>query len=91
MVRAVNSGVSALIDPNGRLLAKTHADDPYRHPLPADGILVDAPRMLGGDTVYAKYGDWFVYLCILGLAAMGALAERARTPRVNRATSQDNA
>ena len=30
MVRSVNSGVSALIDPNGRLLQKTYADDPYR-------------------------------------------------------------
>jgi apolipoprotein N-acyltransferase len=88
MVRAVNSGVSALIDPNGRLLAKTYADDPYRHPLPADGIVVEAPRMLGGETVYAKYGDWFVYLCILGLAALGVRAERARSP-LNRATSRD--
>jgi apolipoprotein N-acyltransferase len=91
MVRAVNSGVSALIDPNGRLLANTLADDPYRHPLPADGILVDAPRMLGGETVYAKYGDWFVYLCILGLAAMAVLAERTRSPSVNRAMTRNSA
>jgi apolipoprotein N-acyltransferase len=52
---------------------------------------VDVPRMLGGDTVYAKYGDWFVYLCILCLAAMAVLAERTRTPPVNRATSRDSA
>ncbi len=91
MVRAVNSGVSALIDPNGRLLAKTRADDPYRHPLPADGMVVDAPRMLGGDTVYVTYGNWFPYLCIIGLAAMGALAGRARAAPVNRATSPGTA
>ena len=56
MVRAVNSGVSALIDPNGRLLVKTYADDPYRHPRAADGVVVTAPRMPGGDTVYVRFG-----------------------------------
>src|ERR1700691_722501 len=45
MVRAVNSGISALIDPNGRLLQKTYADDPVRDPRPADGIVVDVPMM----------------------------------------------
>ena len=43
LVRAVNSGVSALIDPNGRVLQKTYADDPYRNPRAADGMLVAAP------------------------------------------------
>jgi apolipoprotein N-acyltransferase len=91
MVRAVNSGVSALINPNGRLLAKTRAGDPYRHPLPAEGIVVDAPRMLGGDTVYVTYGNWFPYLCMAGLAALGVLARGARTAPVNRARSPDTA
>ena len=48
MVRAVNSGVSALIDPNGRVMRKTYADDPYRNPRAADGIVVSAPVMAGG-------------------------------------------
>ena len=65
MVRSVNSGVSALIDPNGRLLDKTYANDPYREPRDADGILVSAPRMEGGHTFYAQFGDWFAYLCII--------------------------
>jgi apolipoprotein N-acyltransferase len=64
MVRSVNSGVSALIDANGRVLQKTYADDPYRHPRAADGIVVSAPRMEGGDTMYLRYGNWFVYLCL---------------------------
>ena len=50
MVRAVNSGVSALIDPNGRLLQKTYADDPYRRPHAADGVIVNVPRMAGEPT-----------------------------------------
>jgi apolipoprotein N-acyltransferase len=76
MVRAVNSGISALVDPNGRLVSKSYADDPYRHPRPADGLLVAAPRMPGSDTVYVRYGYWFPTLCFLGLALMGVLSLR---------------
>jgi apolipoprotein N-acyltransferase len=79
MVRAVNSGISALIDPNGRLLQKTYADDPYREPRAADGLLVSAPRMAGEPTVYVRYGDWFAYLCIAATALIGVFALRSRT------------
>jgi apolipoprotein N-acyltransferase len=74
MVRSVNSGVSALIDPNGRLLRKTYADDPYRQPRAADGMLVSAPRMAATPTVYVKLGSWFAYLCIAATLLMGAYA-----------------
>lgn len=78
LVRAVNSGVSALIDPNGRLLVKTYADDPYRQPRPADGVLVTAPRMTGGDTVYVKFGYWFPCLCFAAIGFMAAGAFRRK-------------
>ncbi len=78
MVRSVNSGVSALIDPNGRLLRITYANDPYREPRAADGIVVSAPRMPGGHTVYVKFGDWFAYLCIAATVLAGASAIRRR-------------
>ena len=72
LVRSVNSGVSALIDPNGRLVQKTYADDPYRNPRGADGIVVDAPGMSGGHTVYVAVGNLFAYLCIAAtLIAIG--------------------
>jgi len=71
MVRAVNSGISALIDPDGRLEVKTYADDPYREPRPADGVVVSAPGMNGGDTLFVRFGAWFAYLCIASLAAIG--------------------
>jgi apolipoprotein N-acyltransferase len=64
MVRAVNSGVSALIDPNGRLLQVTYADDPYRNPHPEDGMVVAAPWMQGGRTPYVAMGNLFAYLCM---------------------------
>ncbi len=64
MVRAVNSGVSAFIDPNGRLMQKTYADDPYRSPRAEDGILVTVPLMPGSSTAYTAVGNLFAYLCI---------------------------
>ena len=76
LVRSVNSGVSAFIDPNGRLLQKTYADDPYRHPRPADGIVVDAPRMEGGNTVYVAGGNWFAYLCIAATLVFAGVAAK---------------
>jgi apolipoprotein N-acyltransferase len=81
MVRAVNSGVSALIDPNGRLLQKTYADDPYRQPRPADGIVVGAPGMSGGHTMYVKFGNWFAYLCLTAVIAIAGVAFRGKRRR----------
>jgi apolipoprotein N-acyltransferase len=72
MVRAVNSGISALIDPNGRLVQKSYADDPYRNPRAEDGVVVAAPWMSGGHTVYVAVGNLFAYLCIAAtLVLMG--------------------
>ena len=78
MVRSVNSGVSTLIDPNGRVLQKTYANDPYRHPRSADGLLVEAPYMAGGHTVYVAVGNLFAYLCLGGTAILLGLAWKRR-------------
>ena len=48
MVRSVNSGVSALIDPNGRLLQKTYANDPYREPRRGGRHLGERAAHVGG-------------------------------------------
>jgi apolipoprotein N-acyltransferase len=66
LVRAVNSGISALIDPNGRLLEMTYADDPYRNPRASDSKLVVAPKLEGGHTLFVAWGDWFACLCAAG-------------------------
>jgi apolipoprotein N-acyltransferase len=81
MVRAVNSGVSALIDPNGRLVQESYADDPYRHPRSEDGIVVDAPWMPGGHTVYVAVGNLFAYLCIAATLILLTTAVRTKVGR----------
>ncbi len=75
MVRAVNSGVSALIDPAGRVRVHTYADDPYRNPRPADGVVVNAAWMPGGRTPFVAFGNWFAYACA---AAAAFIAWRVR-------------
>jgi apolipoprotein N-acyltransferase len=77
-VRAVNSGVSAFIDPNGRLLQKTYANDPYRSPRAEDGVVVAAPWMPGGDTVFVAVGNLFAYLCVAATAILSSIAARTK-------------
>jgi apolipoprotein N-acyltransferase len=73
LVRAVNSGVSALIDANGRVVTKTYADDPYLHPRAADGILVSTPMMTLQPTAFSRVGNLFARACVAASAAlMGA-------------------
>jgi apolipoprotein N-acyltransferase len=78
MVRAVNSGVSAFIDPNGRLVQKTYADDPLRNPRAEDGIVVTVPRMPGSRTVFVAVGNLFAYLCIAATLLLAGAAIRGR-------------
>jgi apolipoprotein N-acyltransferase len=77
MVRAVNSGISALIDPNGRVRDRTYADDPYRRPRAEDGVVVDAPGMAGGHTVFVAVGNLFAYLCLAATVLLIVHAARA--------------
>ena len=58
-----NTGVTAVIDPNGRITAG--APRKIRTALPAPYALVNAT------TFYTRHGDWFAYLCaIISMAAL---------------------
>jgi len=82
LVRAVNSGVSALVDPNGRLIAHSAARDPYRAPHPAERLLVRAPLLAGGRTVFVVVGNLFGDLCGAATGVLLVLAlRRARRAR----------
>ena len=73
VVRATNSGVSAIIDPAGRLRARSE--------LLARENLRGTVRPLAGMTLYARLGDWPGWLAaagLLGLFASDRLAKRLR-------------
>jgi apolipoprotein N-acyltransferase len=68
LVRAAASGLSAAIDPWGRVLSMS---DFY-----ADGDRTMTAQLPMGriPTLYARTGDWFSWLCVAGLAALLAVA-----------------
>jgi apolipoprotein N-acyltransferase len=72
LLRDTNNGFTVAVDPYGRVVAR----------LPADtrGEL-DAPYSFRSDlTVYARFGDWFAWLCLIAsmLGVGAAMAMRAR-------------
>ncbi|MEO8603838.1 MAG: apolipoprotein N-acyltransferase [bacterium] len=69
LVRATNSGISAVIDPVGRDVVRSavqHAEN-----------LRATVRMLDEDTVYTRWGDWLGALCAMAVL-FGVLAGRRR-------------
>ena len=71
MLRSTNTGVSAVVDPAGRLLQQSDLDEPE--------VLLASVPMMSGMTVYARIGDLFAYAMILWSAAALLLAARRRT------------
>jgi apolipoprotein N-acyltransferase len=67
MVRATNSGISAVIDPMGRVVAQTGV-------LTRENLRYDV-RMLDGETIYTRFGDWPGWL---GLGAIAWMFIRRR-------------
>jgi apolipoprotein N-acyltransferase len=75
LVRAANTGVSAIVDPSGRVDAALGLFTP--------GTLaarIALPRA-GGTTLYARVGDRFAQLCALAAAAALVAVGRARRRR----------
>lgn len=66
LVRATNTGVSAFIDPTGRLTAATRLEG-------AETLIGDVP-MMHGATVYGAVGNLFAWLLLAVLVAERALA-----------------
>lgn len=69
VVRAANTGISALIAPTGRILR--------RLPLFERGTMTDAVPLRQGTTLYTRFGDWLVWLS-LAVTAGALVAARGR-------------
>jgi apolipoprotein N-acyltransferase len=75
VVRAANTGVSALIDPRGRVLARGIENDP--HGSQVGGILVGEVPLGTRTTLYARVGDLLPWTA-LGSAFVALLASLVR-------------
>ncbi len=81
IARAVNTGISGFIDPNGRIYSRV-ADSRGRTYYPHEGGVVDydLERVILGTrgSLYGRFGDWFAGLCLLAsvLLWIGGVFER---------------
>lgn len=78
LVRATNSGFSAIVDPAGRIVARTR--------LLARETLRGRVAMLAGETVYGRFGDWPGWVAAGLLVASFARRRRPAGTRWGRAT-----
>ena len=69
LVRVANNGISAIVDPYGRVIARLGLD--------AQGV-VDGPlpRPLATVTPYGQIGNWLVLMVVLAAIGMGLLISR---------------
>jgi apolipoprotein N-acyltransferase len=78
ILRSTNNGITAAIDPAGRVVERLPADR-------ADALQAHY-SYISTQTVYTKYGDWFPILCAAAslLALAHAAATRGGSPRRRR-------
>jgi apolipoprotein N-acyltransferase len=62
LLRAANTGISAVIDPRGRVRGKT--------PIFTEEVLRGTYALKDTMTFYVRYGDYFIILCLIFLAGM---------------------
>jgi apolipoprotein N-acyltransferase len=76
LVRAANTGISAVVDPHGRVLESTPLFEPT--------ILVRDVPFVPGTTFYARHGDVFAWACF-GIAFLLTATSATKTQRTQRA------
>jgi len=69
MLRATNTGVTASIDPHGRIVTRAQRDT---------RVALNAPyAFISSQTIYTRYGDFFAYACAI-IAVVFVLLPRRR-------------
>jgi apolipoprotein N-acyltransferase len=66
LLRATRWGLSAVVDPYGRTLAQL---DPFI--APSQAMVAHLP-LCALRTIYARFSDWFAWLCVAALSALSA-------------------
>jgi apolipoprotein N-acyltransferase len=74
LLSATNTGLTASIDPWGRVAAQV--------PRKERTVLVAPYALLSSTTFYTRHGDWFAFLC--AIISIGALVARFRSPKRER-------
>src|SRR5215472_4294165 len=75
LLRATNTGITVSVDPYGRVVAQL--------PENIRGEL-DAPYAFRSDlTLYARWGDWIAWLCVLGALVLVLSVARDTRARKN--------
>jgi apolipoprotein N-acyltransferase len=74
LVRAANTGITAVVDPRGRVLERTE--------LFARTVVVRDVPLLATSTFYARHGDLFAWACLAAALALTAAASGNRHPPV---------
>ena len=72
LVRAANTGISAFVDPVGRII--------HRAAYLEQAVRVCRIDLMEISSVYRKWGDWFAVSCaaFLGLLLVGRLVKRRK-------------
>jgi len=76
VLRAANTGVSAVIDPRGRITTRT--------PTFEEAVLKGTFSMRDDQTFYVRYGDYFLLACfvvLIGLITWGTIVQKDRGAR----------
>jgi apolipoprotein N-acyltransferase len=68
LVRSANTGISGIVDPYGRVVARTAIFQP--------AVVVGEARFLKTSTFYARHGDILAYASVLATAALLVIARR---------------
>jgi apolipoprotein N-acyltransferase len=70
LLRDANTGISAVVDPRGRVLSRTRLFEP--------ALLVSRVPFVSGSTFYVRHGDVFAWGCLAAAAGITAALERRR-------------
>ena len=66
VIRCANTGISSFIDPCGRVIDRVKGED--GKDTFVKGFLTDEIVPLESNTIYTRYGDWFVWFCMIAAA-----------------------